>query len=196
MVSWRWSRRRRPKKLSLSSTRNRLILARSTSRSPSPERTNPPWNEVNVALVDDEEEEEEVDVVDEEGLVLEVIPQPTTHPTMPILPRTPATKTPTTAKVEVLPLNPMLVDLLKGIEDHTDEEEEEETVEVAMPEAKALLKEVPLILLRLEDKREDPMLVDPQERDAPEDVSTTDNAILPTALHLPQPYSWPTSRSL
>lgn len=190
MVSWRWNPRRRPKKLSLSSTRNPSILVRSTSRSPSLERTNPPWTVENVAPVDDVEEE--VDVVEEEDLEPDSV-TPTTPPPPTTLLKTLETKTPTTANQELL--NLMLVDLLKGIEDHSDEEEEEETVEVEMLEARALLKED--LLLNQEDK--DPTLVDPQERDAPEDVSTTANAILPrmtAALLLPRPFSWPTSLSL
>jgi hypothetical protein len=194
MVSWRWNPRRRPKKLSLSSTRNPSILVRSTSRSPSLERTNPPLNVENVAPVDDEEEE--VDVVEEEDLEPDSV-TPTTPPPPTTLLKTLETKTPTTANQELL--NPMLVDLLKGIEDHSDEEEEEETVEVEMLEARALLKEELLLTLPKLDLDKDPTLVDPQERDAPEDVSTTANAILPrmtAALLLPRPFSWPTSLSL
>jgi len=147
-----------------------------------------------VDLVDDEEEEEEeVDVGEEEGLELEVTQTTPTlllaQPTLPTL----TTKTPSDHHLLEEFLRPMLVDPLKGIEDHSDEVEGVETEEVEILEARALLK--PLILLKLKEKEDKaPTLVDPPARDAPEAVSTV-NVILPTALRLPRPCSLPTSRS-
>jgi len=106
-------------------------------------------------------------------------------------------RTPSTTTPSLLLLRPILAHpMLKGLEDRTEEGEEgEETEEVDILEARALLK--PLILLKQEEIEEDKVstLEDPLARDAPEAVSTA-NAILPTALPLPRPFSWPTSRLL